>query len=655
MYGHTQAPSRADDVLYSISQDSIQSPPGLPRPSSSRGAAETPLGIEVGASAAEVKKAHRKWMQQLHPHLLFLNRTQAIRHIDPRLQLRMQPAMKQHRVLSPTEPWESWAVFSYNSVVQGTAVRPHRMYYDCIEGTGVPPGAADNELSHRRICLAESRDGLTWTKPQLGIYQRNGSSANNILLEDSGVSVFFDGSAGADAQWKMACSNAAYASTDGLRWRKLAWRAIDTDDTKPTAQYDPSLGKYVIVVRRDVAPGYTRTIGRCETNNFSDWQSELEPGQAGCPVVFKVDDADPQPLDVYTNAWTPYPSIDEPLAHLYFPSMYAQFIDGQAPASGHNDGLLDIRLLIGDGRWHVGYTDAVNARAPFVSLGVNTCGGGQHAPGVMGGWCSSDSPRLASTSFDTSAAYMASGFIHSSDGQELYFYSSGQPFTHGADGANQSWGTNTGIRLNRVRRDGFVAVEAAYEFQSPPTLLTVDVTVPGTCPPPHTTHGPDKSGCAFEYPNATCPSTTPVLPCQADADCMVLTKHPTCRGQPVSCRADGVCASACQGCEMCLGHTTIVHGGVELHVNLESSVVGFAAIELVQGCKEQGDPSSCEPVPGFELASSDRLRGNAISAVASWLQGGMASLSSLAGQRVAMRVQLADAKLYSLRLACALA
>ena len=50
-------------------------------------------------------------------------------------------------------------------------------------------------LSHRRTCLAESADGLTWTKPSLGIYARNGSTANNILVEDSGNSVFWDPSA----------------------------------------------------------------------------------------------------------------------------------------------------------------------------------------------------------------------------------------------------------------------------------------------------------------------------------------------------------------------------------------------------------------------------------------------------------------------------
>ena len=278
-------------------------------------------------------------------HLLFVNKSHSLVELDPRLQLRMQPAHKEGRVIWPTEPWESWAVFGYNHVVAGDEAsgRPHRMYYDCIEGAGVPPGeaSAEDSISHRRICLAESTDGLVWTKPELGLFNRSGSARNNILLEDSGVSVFLDGKPGtpADAAWKMVCSNAAYASHDGLLWRRLPFVPVAPDDTKPTAYYDPALGKYVVSVRRDLPP-FARTIGRCVTANISDWQEEV-PGHGGCAVVFGVDEKDPQPLDVYTNAWTPYPSIEAPLLHLFFPSMYHHF--GSAPFGLGNDGLLDVR------------------------------------------------------------------------------------------------------------------------------------------------------------------------------------------------------------------------------------------------------------------------------------------------------------------------
>jgi hypothetical protein len=64
--------------------------------------------------------------------------------------------------------------------------------------------------------------------------------------------------------------------------------------------------------------------------------------------------------------------------------------------------------------------------------------------------------------------------------------------THGGDGANQTWRTNTGIRLLRLRKDGFVSVDAPYTFPSSraalPSFTTVPVRVPGDCPPPQQTN-----------------------------------------------------------------------------------------------------------------------------------------------------------------------
>eukprot|EP01050_Picozoa_sp_SAG11_P006122 SAG11_NODE_463_length_9226_cov_21.629232_5_plen_113_part_00 len=87
-------------------------------------------------------------------------------------------------------------------------------------------------------------------------------------------------------------------------------------------------------------------------------------------------------------------------------------------------------------------------------------------------------------------------------------------------------------------------------------------------------------------------------------------------------------------------NVTVTSGGVELYVNMQSSVVGWVAVEVVGQ-------------PGFSLADADKLKGGAIDAVASWGGGETASLSALAGKQVQLNVALADAKLYSLRLGCA--
>ena len=86
---------------------------------------------------------------------------------------------------------------------------------------------------------------------------------------------------------------------------------------------------------------------------------------------------------------------------------------------------------------------------------------------------------------------MASGYVPSNSGDQIYFYSSGQAFTHGGDAATHSWGNNSGIRRLTARKDGFVAVEAPYLFNEDisrlPSLTTVKVKVPSTCPPPQVT------------------------------------------------------------------------------------------------------------------------------------------------------------------------
>ena len=71
------------------------------------------------------------------PHLLFVDH-QEIVEIDPRLKLRMQPPVKGERVLTPTEPWESWAVFAYNSAVFNytLAVSPSCTYISCSATAG---------------------------------------------------------------------------------------------------------------------------------------------------------------------------------------------------------------------------------------------------------------------------------------------------------------------------------------------------------------------------------------------------------------------------------------------------------------------------------------------------------------------------------------
>ena len=75
-----------------------------------------------------------------------------------------------------------------------------------------------------------------------------------------------------------------------------------------------------------------------------------------------------------TNAYTPYPSIDRPLLHLFFPSFFQHFAVDAAPTYyppvAGNDGILDIRLVVSRDGVNLNYTAAANGREPFVPLGT---------------------------------------------------------------------------------------------------------------------------------------------------------------------------------------------------------------------------------------------------------------------------------------------
>ena len=202
----------------------------------------------------------------------------------------------------------------------------------------------------------------------------------------------------------------------------------------------------------------------------------------------------------------------------------------------------------------------------------------------------------------------------------MYFYSSGQPFTHGGDAAAKAWGNNTGIRRLTLRRDGFVAVEAPYIFASSPArravelplLTTVALLVPSNCAPPQISTSSKGTSPAPSRALTSARARSDPLPHEAAAPPAVLQR---------------------------------VSGGAQLHVNFESSVAGSVTLELRD--------AAGAVLPGFDLASSDALKGSAVRATASWNGGANASLSSLAGQRVAITAALSDAKLFSLRIRCA--
>ena len=188
-------------------------------------------------------------------------------------------------------------------------------------------------------CYAESRDGITWTKPKLGLVEFQGSKDNNILLMGAGCHNFtpfldtnpkcppesrFKALAGTgdNKTRKQKPSLQAWHSADGIRWSRMREEPVihaGAFDSQNLAFYDVELGAYRAYWRyftggytdeRGWKPKGVRAIRTAVSSDFLHWEklNDLAYGP-GAPEV-----------QLYTNAVRPY--FRAPHLLLGFPTRY---------------------------------------------------------------------------------------------------------------------------------------------------------------------------------------------------------------------------------------------------------------------------------------------------------------------------------------------
>ena len=100
--------------------------------------------------------------------------------------------------------------------------------------------SAHDEAGQPRMAYAESRDGLHWEKPRLGLVTFNGTSANNLVAAEAGFearSVLLDPDAPPERRYALAAMDNRWwrgwrpdvpsmtrieVSADGLHWAPLS-------------------------------------------------------------------------------------------------------------------------------------------------------------------------------------------------------------------------------------------------------------------------------------------------------------------------------------------------------------------------------------------------------------------------------------------------
>lgn len=85
-----------------------------------------------------------------------------------------------------TEPWEKWPHL-FGSVFRDPKDGLYKMYYE----SAIFPSLRPPDSFTCYICYAESKDGKSWTKPKLGLYEHAGSKGNNIVFFEAELANIF--------------------------------------------------------------------------------------------------------------------------------------------------------------------------------------------------------------------------------------------------------------------------------------------------------------------------------------------------------------------------------------------------------------------------------------------------------------------------------
>jgi len=275
-----------------------------------------------------------------------LRAEQAVIEIGDRLELfvdhylvdQMQNArLQQHEmmdrgvVMAFDAPWEG-PFSGYVTILHDGDV--YRMYY-----RGGPQAAGPKAEDAREVtCYAESKDGIHWTRPSLGLHEANGTKENNIILAYPNAttertpahnfSPMLDENphASADERYKAlggtneAGGLFAYASADGIHWRKMREESVLTLtgwvlDSQNVSFWSAKEQKYLLYYRH--VENRFRSVARSESANYLDWPE-------GQLMVYNDTGSTRPRHQLYTSQTQPY--FRAP--HLYIATP-ARFVEGQ--------------------------------------------------------------------------------------------------------------------------------------------------------------------------------------------------------------------------------------------------------------------------------------------------------------------------------------
>ena len=394
--------------------------------------------------------------------------------------LRMhQPRRESNPVVKLDQPYETAlataSIASYSSVMfdQGS----FRLWWYYNVGVG-------QDTSKRRVCYAESQDGVHFEKPRLGLFEMAGTRATNAVIADpvQGACVWIDPTAPPEqryrsqAKWGSQADGQTvtwfFASPDGIHWEKTHEALLGSSDTQNVVLWEPGLERYVMYTRYRALPltpdRSFRGVRRLESRDLVHWDNEAVIWQADAEELTMYRTSTGRPaVDYYGGCVWRYPESGN--LRIFFPQAYWHWRDrpaAQVALARENRAVplspatIDVRL--GFSRDGYEFLRAVD-RGPFLPLGFD------------GG-------------FDSRRVWLLPTPVIVGD--EVWIYYTGTNLDHDFHLDPRATGLDSGIGRAILRLDGFVSVDSDYRggwlmtqpftFTGERLLLNLDTSAGGT-------------------------------------------------------------------------------------------------------------------------------------------------------------------------------
>ena len=271
------------------------------------------LSLTVGAHAAEPIDLGSRW--ELFVDEFLVAQKQGV-------SLKLHEPVKREIVLTTDKPWEGITCAYFSVIQDGNKVL---LYY---RGSSGGSDHSDAQVT----CVAESTDGIHFTRPNLGLIEAGGTKDNNVIwrgVEAHNFSPFLDANPKTPPEQRYKALGGvkqpgknwhqgetpgglyAFASADGVHWKKIRDTPVITKgafDSQNLAFFDTTRNRYACFSR--IFLNKVRAVQSHHSSDFLAWSD-------GVPHAY----AEGVPWEhFYTSATVPCPTA--PHLFLSFPKRF---------------------------------------------------------------------------------------------------------------------------------------------------------------------------------------------------------------------------------------------------------------------------------------------------------------------------------------------